>query len=97
MKKLWRIILSLTLLVPGRLLLLLFVFYFEALTGSLALGYALGCILFGTLAALPVVLPILKQPMTKGQKAVRIGLLIGLYTAILMLSAVRIGGPRRIS
>lgn len=92
MKKHGALLLSLALLLPGRLLSLLFVFYFESLTGQLALGYVLGCILFGALAALPMVISIWRWPMTRRQKLVRIVPLIGLYAAILMLSMVRIGG-----
>ncbi|MBR2422083.1 MAG: hypothetical protein IKB09_07015 [Oscillospiraceae bacterium] len=91
MKKHWRILLSLALLVPGRLLSLLFVVYFEALTGQLALGYGLGCILFGTLASLPVTIPVWRRPMTVGQKLVRTLPLVCIYAGILLLGGVSLG------
>lgn len=92
MKKFWRIILSLVLLLPAQVMFMLFVFYFDALTGQLGLGYALGCILFGALAAVPVVRPVWRREMTGGQKLVRTVPVVCLYAAILMLSVVRIGG-----
>ena len=92
MKKLWTGILSLLLLLPGHILMILFAFFFYSIIGYQALGFIIGSFLFGTLAALPVVISIWRRPMTRRQKMVRIVPLVGLYAAILMLSVVRIGG-----
>ena len=93
MKKYWRVILSLVLLMAGRLLMMLFVSYFTALTGELGLGYTLGSILFGSLASLPVALPILRKPGMVGRKTLAIFALVCLYAGILFLSSLSIG-PR---
>jgi hypothetical protein len=86
MRKWWVIPVSLLLLLPAQIFLLLFVLFFTEITGMLELGYIIGCVLFGTAAASPVLLNIASGQHKRSRKTLYMILVALLYTVLLFLS-----------
>lgn len=88
MKKWWVIPVSLLLLLPAQIFLLFFVLFFSEITGMQALGYILGCVLFGTAASSPVLLKIASGQCKPGRKPLYMILVALLYAVLLFLSVL---------
>lgn len=87
-KKWWVVPASLLLLIPGQMFMMFFVYFFASLTGLLEVGYVIGCLLFGGLAAAPVLTQILKSNKRGSAKALRTALVVILYAGLLFLSVL---------
>ena len=94
MKKWWVIPVSLLLLLPAQIFLLFFVLFFSEITGMQALGYILGCVLFGAAAASPVLLRIVSGKNQWTRKLLYIILITLLYGALLFLSVLMLSPIR---
>lgn len=79
LKKIRFLVLSLLLLYPAQIAAQLFVYFFASITGLLIPGYAIGCILFGFLASLPIL-----RRISRSEKSRSLQIILHLLTVLLM-------------